>query len=112
MAATQIRTMLQVLGIPDMPNAAGQRPTTIVAESCGFDEVETFSILLSKDIATIIRAHNSGQGGQDYKLLGVMAKKLQALVYYCQDQMSRGQAIDAAAIAAWTPALCCSALTS
>ena len=104
MAANQVRAMLRVLGIPDILDPAGERPTTIVADSCGFDEVETFSILLSKDIPTIIRAHNSGQGGQDYQLPGVMAKKLQALVYYCRDRRSRGQAIDAAAIAAWTPA--------
>ena len=70
MAANQVRAMLQVLGIPDILNPAGQQPTTIVADSCGFDEVETFSILLSKDIPTIIRAHNSGQGGQDYQLPG------------------------------------------
>jgi hypothetical protein len=95
--------MLRVLGIPDIQNAAGNRPTSIVAESCGFDEVETFSILLSKDISTIIQTHNRGNGGQAYQLPGVMVKKMQALVYYCRDRRSRGQPIDAEAITAWTP---------
>ena len=87
--------MLLVLGIPDIQAAAGHRPTVVVAESCGFDDVETFSILLSKDVASIIRTHNSGAGGQLYQLPGVMLKKLQALVYYCRNRRSRGQPIDA-----------------
>ena len=52
--------MLHVLGIPDLQAPAGHRPTTVVADSCGFDDVETFGILLTKDVATIGRAHNAG----------------------------------------------------
>ena len=103
MAAMQVRQMLMVLGIPDILAPAGHRLTTIVAESCGFDDVETFSILLSKDVPSIVQAHNRGGGGTIYPLPGVMIKKMQALVYYCRNRRSRGQAIDAAAIAAWTP---------
>jgi hypothetical protein len=88
-AAKQVRQMLMVLGIPDLLAPAGHRPTTVVADSCGFDEVETFSILLSNDVPSIVRAHNSGAGGNTYPLPGVMIKKLQALVYYCRDHQQQ-----------------------
>jgi len=60
--AAQVRAMLHVLGIPDILAPQGHRPTTVVADSCGFDDVETFGILLTKDVATIATAHNEGAG--------------------------------------------------
>ena len=58
--------------------------------------------MLTKDVATIARAHNAGAGGQLYPIPGVMIKKLQALVHYSRNKRNRGQLIDAEAVAKWT----------
>ena len=60
--AANICAVLLTCGIPDISNQAGNRPTSLFAESQGLGDIEDFGILDIKDVPNTIKAQNSTPG--------------------------------------------------